>query len=132
MKACSLVVMVAALAAVGCSTGPTAPSTTPLSVSAGPESIHISVQVVSNPGLARTWQYRATATARFSDGSTEDVTTKAGWTSSNPSVATISIPGEIHVESPGRTDIRAGYRSVTGFVILCIEAGPESGCPDVG
>jgi hypothetical protein len=92
MKACSLVVMVAALAAVGCSTGPTAPSTTPLSVSAGPESIHISVQVVSNPGLARTWQYRATATARFSDGSTEDVTTKAGWTSSNPSVATISIP----------------------------------------
>lgn len=129
MKACPLVIMVAALAAVGCSTGPTAPST---SVSVRLASIHISVQVVSNRGLARTWQYRATATARFSDGSTEDVTTKAGWTSSNPSVATISIPGEINVESPGRTDIRAAYRSVTGFVILCIEAGPESGCPDVG
>ena len=132
MKASWLVVILAALATAACSAHSTTPSPILAPALPGLSRVEISFEVTSNRGLARTWQYRAIATARFSDGSTEDVTAKAVWTSSNPSVAVVSTAGNVLVESPGRADLRATYRGVTGVVIFCVEAGPEAGCQEMG
>ena len=72
-------------------------------------------------GLARTWNYHATAIAHYSDGSSQDVTTTATWTSSNQAVARISPAGTITGEGPGMTEIRATYQGVTRTVFFCLE-----------
>jgi len=50
---------------------------------------------------------KATAIARFSDGSTEDITTKAEWSSSDINIATVSNDGTV-------TGIAEGNVSITG------------------
>ena len=54
-----------------------------------------------------------TATARFADGTTRDVTTEATWTSFDPSVATVSS-GVVTATGLGRTTIQATYSNRTG------------------
>ena len=48
-----------------------------------------------------------TATGRFSDGTTRDLTTQVTWTSSNPSVATINSTALATTVAPGITTISA-------------------------
>jgi hypothetical protein len=72
-------------------------------------------------GLARTWGYQATATARYSDSSAQDVTNTATWTSSNPAIARISPTGTITGEGPGVTEIRAMYQGFASAVHFCLE-----------
>jgi hypothetical protein len=63
-----------------------------------------------------------TATAKFTDGSTQDVTQTATWASSVPAVATINSTGMAATFSTGNTMISAVSSSVTGSTTLTVEA----------
>jgi hypothetical protein len=55
-------------------------------------------------------QWQMQATAHFSDGSTQDVTSVATWQSSNPSAGTISPAGVLSILASGPTLITATYQ----------------------
>src|ERR1700685_3869923 len=54
------------------------------------------------------------ATGTYTDGSTQDITQSAMWTSSLPSVAAISTAGYATSIYPGSTTVSASSGSVTG------------------
>jgi hypothetical protein len=58
------------------------------------------------------------ATAKFADGTSHDVTSMAAWQSSDASVATISTTGLLTIVGNGSLDARAVYQSVTGSLRL--------------
>jgi uncharacterized protein YjdB len=62
------------------------------------------------------------ATGRFSDGSTQDVTAGAGWSSQNPNVATVSGGGLVTAKSAGTSVITAALGSVIGSMTLTVAA----------
>jgi uncharacterized protein YjdB len=66
------------------------------------------------------------ATAYYSDGTDEDVTKQATWTSSNSSVASVVPSGEeggfVTARTTGNTDISATYRDTTTSVPLTVTA----------
>jgi hypothetical protein len=64
-----------------------------------------------------------TATGRFSDGSTRDLTTTAAWSSSNTSVATVSTSGLVSGVTTGTVTLSAQSGSVVGSVTVSV-AGP--------
>ncbi|TCK75927.1 Ig-like domain-containing protein [Acidipila rosea] len=63
-----------------------------------------------------------TATATLSDGSTQDVTNSAIWSSSNPSIATVSNAGLAAAVSAGTDTITASLSGVTGSAGLMVSA----------
>ena len=63
-------------------------------------------------GAGQTRQFTATAT--FSDGSKQDVTTSAKWTSDTPSVAAINATGLVTALTFGPTTIAAKYLDASG------------------
>jgi carboxypeptidase family protein/Big-like domain-containing protein len=73
-----------------------------------------SVTVTSSgaPVVGDTVQFTATAT--FSDGSTQIVSGQATWESSNTAVVTITGGGLATFLAPGEADIRATYRASSG------------------
>lgn len=87
----------------------TSASATSLAI-AGPTSIALFVSQ----------QFRVTAT--FSDGSTQDVTNVATWSSSSSSVATITVSGLVTGKSLGSTNISAAFESVNTSVPLTVDA----------
>ncbi len=64
----------------------------------------------------------ATATGTFSDGSTQNVTTQASWTSSAPAVATITAGGLATGVAAGGTTIQAAVNGVNGSTALTVTA----------
>jgi hypothetical protein len=70
--------------------------------------------------LGESQQFVATAT--LSDGSILDVTALANWSSSNRSVAGISVTGLVTAASQGATSISAKYRSVAASTNLTVTA----------
>jgi len=62
---------------------------------------------------SREAQFRA-AVANMSNGTTENVTTTAAWTSSNPSIATVSTSGLVTAIAQGTVSISATFDNVTG------------------
>lgn len=90
--------------------------------------VSLSVMVVGpqNPSIADAGTAQAfTATGHFSDGTTQDLSSSANWTSSNTSVATMSgaiatsktLAGGV---SAGFTSIQAAMGAVTGVAILSV------------
>jgi trimeric autotransporter adhesin len=79
-----------------------------------------------------------TATGTFSDGSTQDLTAGAGWTSSDPAIAAVSnAPGQEGVVTavvPGTVTITAAHQGVSGttsftvtdVTLLSIEVEPAT------
>ena len=67
-----------------------------------------------------------TATGHYSDGSTQDLTNSASWTSSNSGVATVNSSGSAASQSlaagqpTGYTSIKATVGTVTGISILSV------------
>lgn len=53
------------------------------------------------------------ATMRFSDGSTQDVTNDATWTTASPAVATVNSTGLVTAVDPGSSVVRASFMSIT-------------------
>ncbi len=58
------------------------------------------------------------ATARFVDGSSRDVTSSATWVSSDTSLATVSPTGLVTAVGSGSVDARATYQGVTGTLTM--------------
>lgn len=82
----------------------------------------VSLEVIPPDGfveLGQTWQFLAILT--YSDGTTEDVTLKASWTSSE--VATITNTGLATSVSAGYATITAQYCEKAGFASLQVVAG---------
>jgi len=59
-----------------------------------------------------------TATARFVDGSSRDVTSSAAWASSDPSLATVSAAGLVTAVGIGQVVVRAAYQGVVGTLTM--------------
>jgi uncharacterized protein YjdB len=64
--------------------------------------------------------HQCAATAHLSNGTTQDVTSQATWTSSNTAVATVTSTGFVRHRTTGQTEIRAVYRNITGSAVLDI------------
>jgi hypothetical protein len=60
------------------------------------------------------------ASGLFSDGSTEDITSVATWSSSTPTVAVVNQNGVASSATHGQTSVNATFKSVTGSTILSV------------
>jgi len=80
--------------------------------------------VADRPQYAAGTSGSASATGFFSDGSHADLTSLAKWSSSAPSVLTVSGAsgswGRLTAETPGRATIQAGYLNVSGATSLTV------------
>ena len=79
-----------------------------------------SVSVACTP---QTEAHQCEATAHLSDGSAQNVTSQATWTSSDTAVATVTGSGFVRHRMTGQTEIRAVYRNLTGSITLQIVVG---------
>jgi hypothetical protein len=76
-----------------------------------------------NPSIAKATTEPFTATGTYSDGSTQNLTSQATWSSSNTSVATISTAGLASaVAATGSTTIQASLSGVNGSIVLTVTA----------
>jgi hypothetical protein len=96
-----------------CSSSPTAPSTSSITVTG------------SVPAVGQTSQL--TAKAILSNGTLQDVTTQAMWSSSNTAVATVTSSGLLKVLQVGAADITATYQSVSGRLSVSLSVTSVSG-----
>jgi hypothetical protein len=87
----------------------------------GPMLLSIAV-TPTNPSIAIGGRQQFTATGTYSDGSHQDLTNSATWTSSVPSVATISITGLATGVAAGTTTIQATSGSIYGTTTLTVTA----------
>jgi uncharacterized protein YjdB len=74
----------------------------------------------SNPTIAIGTTQQLVATGHFSDGSSQDLTAGAGWSSQNLNVATVSGSGLVTAKSAGSSIITAASGSVTGSMTLTV------------
>ncbi|HEX8710663.1 MAG TPA: Ig-like domain-containing protein [Terracidiphilus sp.] len=74
----------------------------------------------ANPTIALGSMQQFTATGLFSDGSTQDITSVAIWTSSNPMVSVVNQNGLASSASHGQTTITATYHAVPGSTLLSV------------
>jgi len=65
---------------------------------------------------------QATATGHFSDGTTQDLTAVAGWSSQSPSVATVSGAGLITAKAAGTSIVTATSGTVSGSMTVTVTA----------
>ena len=72
---------------------------------------------------AQTESYQCAAVANRSDGSTQQVTSLAAWSSSNTAVATVDQSGLVRNRTTGQAEIRATYQNITGSRTLDIVVG---------
>ncbi len=88
-----------------------------------PQPVLVSIAVTPvNPSIVVGGQQQFTATGTYSDGSHQDLTQSATWTSSSPSVATISSTGLATGVAAGSTTIRATSGSIYGTTTLTVTA----------
>jgi uncharacterized protein YjdB len=93
---------------------------TPLTVTA-PTIVSIAVTPVGQTlGIGISQQYVATAT--YSDGSSSDLSSGVTWTSSSPSVVTVTAAGVITTVAAGNTNITATLGSLTDSSTLTVVA----------
>jgi hypothetical protein len=80
----------------------------------------VTVSGASTVTVGQTVQF--SATANFSDNSTENVTTTATWESSNTGLATVSNTGVATGIAAGSVEIRARSQNATGTAPLLVNA----------
>jgi hypothetical protein len=73
-----------------------------------------------NPAIAVNTKQQFTATGRFSDGDTQNITQQAIWTSSVGAIATIDAVGLATGIAPGATTIAATLSGVSGSATLIV------------
>ncbi len=117
---------VLAMACGGSKNTPTAPSTP-----ASPSLSAITLTGYSGTPLNRRDQtVQLTATARYSDGATRDVTATAAWRSDNAAVATVSGSGLVTAVGDGEATVVAELQGVAGTVRLRVDL-PKRAAPEV-
>lgn len=96
----------------------------PNEVSAAPAGGEVTLTGVtvsaSTPSVAVGASLSLSATAFYSDGSTEDVTDSAIWATSNPAIATIQGQGSISGVAPGTVNIGADYLGIIGQISVSV------------
>jgi hypothetical protein len=91
---------------------PSAPSTPP--APATPPAPTVAGLTVTGLDVVRTGFFSDyTATAALSDGSTQTVTSSVTWSSSDPSVATVTAAGRLSGQSHGAVSLNASYQGRT-------------------
>ena len=81
----------------------------------------VSIQVEpSNPTISTGSTVQFTAIGIFCDQTTQNLTDQVCWTSSNPSVASISNAGLATGVSPGQTTITATLKGISGSTTLTV------------
>jgi hypothetical protein len=78
----------------------------------------------ANPSIIEGATEQFTATGSYSDHSTQDLTTKANWQSTNTSIATIASTGLATGVSPGSSVISAQVGGVSGTTVLNVSPIP--------
>ena len=92
---------------------------------AGPPPTLMSLMVTpASPSIPGGVTQQFTATGIYSDGSTQNVTSQATWTSSNVGVVTINAAGQVVGVSVGTTTISATLASVVGATMLTVQSAP--------
>jgi uncharacterized membrane protein len=91
------------------------------STSGGPLLTSITVTPI-NPTILVGAQQQFTATGNYSDGSHQNLTNSADWTSSLTSVATINSSGLATGVAPGSTTIQAAVGTINGSTTLTVTA----------
>ncbi len=76
----------------------------------------------TTPSTASGSTVNFTATATFSDNSTQDVSDRSAWTSSAPAIATVASPGRATTLAAGMTTIEATFGAVKGSTTLTVTA----------
>jgi hypothetical protein len=114
VRTCVPALLVASVLLARCGGGSTPSNPTPTPT--------LTAVTVANPsGPALTGQTaQLTATASFSDGMTQSITSQATWTSSSDALATVSPSGMVTFVAPGEVDIRATYRTLTGAAHITV------------
>jgi hypothetical protein len=98
------------LVVVGCSKESSPPPTSPT-----PAVTAVTVTGYSGTPMSRPTQtVQLSASARYSDGSTRDVTGTAAWRSDNPGVAEVSAAGLVTARGDGEVTIAADVQGVAG------------------
>lgn len=78
-------------------------------------------------GTAGTTTIQLTATASLSNGSTQNVTSQAQWSSTNLNVATVSNGGLVTLRAAGEADVLATYSGrLAGHTVRVSPAGPRT------
>ena len=111
-----VVSLIAAMAGGGC-TKASQPAPGPSAVVSA-----VTIGDFTTPAIGQTVQL--TATAAFSDGTRQDVTIRATWTSSNLSVATIAPTGVLSGIGPGDVEIRVAYQGVADQRSIVVQRAP--------
>jgi trimeric autotransporter adhesin len=75
-----------------------------------------------NPSVPKGNTQQLTATASFTDGSTQDITNAVAWTSSSPSVATVSGNGLLSAHALGTASIKASSGSISGVDAVAVSS----------
>ncbi len=78
--------------------------------------------IPASPSVALGGQQQLTATATYSDTTTENVTSQVQWTTSDPSVATVSSTGVILTHGTGSATITGTLGGVTNTIPLTVTA----------
>jgi hypothetical protein len=81
----------------------------------------------SDPSVAVGSKEQFTATAKYSDGSTANVTSTAIWMAANTGVATITSGGLATGVATGSTQVTATLSGVTGSDAISVTSGTSSG-----
>jgi murein DD-endopeptidase MepM/ murein hydrolase activator NlpD len=109
-----LLLCIGALACIfGCSAGPSAMQ---------PKTLTSIAVTSASASIAKGRTEPFTATGTYSDGSTQSLTSQATWSSSNPSVATISTAGLASAVGLGSTTIEASVNGVNGSTGVAVTA----------
>jgi uncharacterized protein YjdB len=74
------------------------------------------------PSIADGTTQQFVATGTYSDGTTQVITTDVTWTSSNATVATITLGGLATGNAPGQSTITAALSGITGTATLTVTA----------
>lgn len=117
-------IIVALLCSACGGSSPTTPTPTPTPPPpAAPtvSSVSVSGGGCSNGGTCSApTNFQLTAIATLSNGTTQTVTTQAAWSSTNPSVASVSGSGTVTVQNAGGADITAVYQGKLGGVTVSV------------
>jgi len=73
--------------------------------------------------IVLSFQARCRATVALTDGSTQDQTAAAQWSTSNPTIAAVS-GGLVTTLAPGSVDVRASYQMLAAAQQLTIAPLP--------
>ena len=99
--------LVAPLAHVGCS-GDSGPST-PTGATRAP----LTVTALAVAGCLAADNYQCRAMASMSNATTQNVTSQAQWSTSDPAIATISSTGLVTLVASGNVQLRASYQTLS-------------------